>query len=89
VMGLLPCGLVYAALLQALSTSHALDGALSMAAFGLGTAASLVGIGFVSGAITGRLARYSGALVSASVILMGILVTWRGFTGPMAAGRCH
>lgn len=89
VMGLLPCGLVYAALLQAMSTSHPLDGALSMAAFGLGTAASLLGIGLLSGTFTARLGRYSGAMVSISVILLGVLVTWRGLTGSMVAGQCH
>jgi uncharacterized protein len=37
VWGWLPCGMVYAALLLALSTAHPLQGALVMLAFGLGT----------------------------------------------------
>jgi uncharacterized protein len=37
VWGWLPCGMVYAALLLALSTGHPLQGALVMLAFGLGT----------------------------------------------------
>lgn len=37
VWGWLPCGMVYAALLLALSTAHPLQGALVMFAFGLGT----------------------------------------------------
>jgi uncharacterized protein len=37
VWGWMPCGMVYAALLLALSTAHPLQGALVMFAFGLGT----------------------------------------------------
>lgn len=46
-LGLLPCSMVYAALLAAATTQHAMSGALAMAAFGLGTvpALFLVGLG--------------------------------------------
>lgn len=43
--GLLPCGLVYAALGLAATEGSALGGALTMAAFGLGTAPALVLVG--------------------------------------------
>jgi len=43
--GWLPCGLVYSALVLAAAGGHALTGALTMAAFGLGTAPSLLAVG--------------------------------------------
>jgi len=45
VWGWLPCGMVYAVLAWALSTSSALNGALLMAAFGLGTLPMLLAVG--------------------------------------------
>jgi len=58
-LGFLPCGLVYAALLKALETSGALAGALTMLAFGLGTAAALLGMGAISSLAGGWLGRWS------------------------------
>lgn len=43
--GLIPCGFLYAAQLKAAATGHPLTGALSMLAFGLGTAPTMVGVG--------------------------------------------
>ena len=88
-MGFLPCGLVYAALLQAMSTSDPLTGAFSMAAFGSGTALTLLGIGMVSGPLTAKLGRYSSALMSVSVVVLGVIAIWRGWNGPVVPGRCH
>ncbi len=88
-MGLLPCGMVYAALVQAMATSSAWSGAASMALFGVGTSGSLLAIGMLSGTVSGRLGRYSSAAVSLSVIALGAFVIWRGATGPLVAGSCH
>jgi sulfite exporter TauE/SafE len=90
VLGLLPCGLLYAALLQAMTTGSWADGALSMAAFGAGTAPALLGIGFASGPI-GRLFAGRGLRVAAvAVTLVGVLLIWRGVMVPTpAAGAGH
>ncbi|MDX2152354.1 MAG: sulfite exporter TauE/SafE family protein [Bryobacteraceae bacterium] len=88
-MGLLPCGMVYAALVQAMSTSNALAGALSMALFGAGTSASLLAIGLLSGTVSARFGRYSTAVASLSVIALGAIVIWRGATAAMIPGSCH
>lgn len=45
--GLLPCGFVYIALLGASVTQHALDGALFMALFGLGTLPMMFGVSVI------------------------------------------
>lgn len=45
-LGLLPCGIVYGALAAAASTGNAVDGALAMGAFALGTFPGLLAVGF-------------------------------------------
>ena len=78
-LGFLPCGLLYAALLKAMSAGTALAGAASMLAFGLGTAGALVGLGAFSTAITSRLGRWSNVLAAAGVILVGAILMWKGY----------
>jgi len=55
--GLLPCGLVYSVLLAASVSGSAAQGALTMAAFGLGTVPSMLGLGLAGGALLTRLRR--------------------------------
>ncbi|MGA3213986.1 MAG: sulfite exporter TauE/SafE family protein, partial [Terriglobales bacterium] len=64
-LGFLPCGLVYAALLKAMSAGSVLGGALTMLAFGLGTAGALVAIGFFSSVIRGRVFRWGRQMAAA------------------------
>jgi len=51
VWGWLPCGLVYSALAYAAASANIVDGMLSMAAFGLGTAPAMVVGGVFSGSM--------------------------------------
>jgi uncharacterized protein len=53
VLGLLPCGFLYAALAASAASGSPLVGALGMLAFGLGTAPALVAIG-IAGQAAGR-----------------------------------
>jgi sulfite exporter TauE/SafE len=89
VFGFLPCGLVYAALLKAVATGSAVGGALSMMAFGVGTAGALLGIGLFSSVISLRLRRWSGPLTTVSVAAMGIFLLWRGLMVKAPALSCH
>jgi len=57
--GLVPCGMVYTVLIAALTTGRTLDGALLMAAFGLGTLPNLVLMG-TSAAWLSRVRRQPG-----------------------------
>jgi uncharacterized protein len=74
VWGWLPCGMVYVALIAALTTADALHGALVMAAFGLGTLPNLLALSawfkYVANLARGRLLR---ALVAAAIAGMGVL----------------
>ena len=72
--GLLPCGLVYAALGWSLTQPNALAGAAGMLGFGLGTLPAALGSGYLGSRLgraikTGGAARISGALL----IAMGLL----------------
>jgi sulfite exporter TauE/SafE len=87
-LGFLPCGLVYAALLKAVDAGSALGGAASMCAFGLGTAVALLAIGMFSQAITGRLGRHASTLSAISVGLLGAFLLFRGLTAPPMQPGC-
>ena len=80
-LGFLPCGLIYAALLKAVETSGAAAGALTMLAFGLGTAVSLVSIGFASSLFGNRLGRWTNRLAGFSVMLFGLILLLKGLSG--------
>jgi len=77
-LGFMPCGLIYAALFKAMSTGTIFAGALTMIAFGLGTAASLLGIGILSSALNLKIARYGNRLAAVSVLLLGLFLVGRG-----------
>ncbi|MFT4090560.1 MAG: sulfite exporter TauE/SafE family protein [Asticcacaulis sp.] len=53
-LGLLPCGLIFAALMTAATTGNALSGALAMMAFGLGTVPALMGAGLAGQGVFAR-----------------------------------
>ncbi|MFB3813857.1 MAG: sulfite exporter TauE/SafE family protein [Terriglobales bacterium] len=76
--GLLPCGVLYAALLKSAATGSMLQGALSMLAFGAGTASSLLTIGLFCSTLRGRFPRWNAPLVAAGITAMGLLLLWRG-----------
>src|SRR6266536_115904 len=77
-LGLLPCGLVYAAFVRAVATGSPLWGAATMAAFGLGTAGALLAVGVFSSAVRGKLSRWGTTLAAISVTAMGMFLIVRG-----------
>jgi sulfite exporter TauE/SafE len=66
--GWLPCGMVYGMLLAALASQQALDGALLLASFGLGTLPNLVALGLGAQGL-GRLLKKSWLRRVAALIL--------------------
>ena len=85
-LGFLPCGLVYAALGKAMESGAALSGALTMLAFGSGTAVALTAMGVVSSVAGYRLGRWSSRLAAVAVMLFGAILLWRGLAGKPV---CH
>ncbi|MGA9642567.1 MAG: sulfite exporter TauE/SafE family protein [Terriglobales bacterium] len=92
-LGLLPCGLIYAALLRALATGSPLWGAATMAAFGAGTAGALLAVGIFSSALRGTFQRWGTQFAALGVIAMGALLIVRGTMPAFLAGAhahvCH
>ncbi len=77
VWGWLPCGLVYTMLLSTAAKVGPVNGALYMAAFGLGTLPAVV----ATGLLAGRLYRFAGnpymkSVVGLCIILMGLVTLW-------------
>jgi len=87
-LGFLPCGLIYAALLKSVETGSAPAGALTMLAFGLGTSVSLLGMGVASSLAGMGLRSWSDRLAPAGVTLFGAMLLWRGLVAP-GAPLCH
>jgi len=86
ILGFLPCGLIYAALLKALESGAAVSGALTMLAFGLGTAVALFGAGLISSMAGARLGPWSNRIAAGSIMLFGAILLWRGLA---AKAVCH
>ena len=78
VWGWMPCGFVYTVLLIATLQQSAVDGAMTMAAFGLGTAPALLVAGFGAHRLAGWTARPATRRVAGSVLLISALVTLSG-----------
>lgn len=76
--GLLPCGLVFAMLVNAASTQTMYGGALTMVAFGLGTMPTLLGFGLASNAIAPRLRGNLMKVAAVIVLLFGAQAILRG-----------
>lgn len=76
-LGLLPCGLLYAALLAASATGGPAQGAIAMLIFGLGTVPALMAVGVAGQAATRRWQRAIGPLAPilllANAAVLGVL----------------
>ena len=76
--GLLPCGLVYAALFAALSMGSIIGGANYMLFFGLGTIPMLLGLGIFSGFIIPTLRTKLNKMVPYFLAVVAVLLILRG-----------
>jgi sulfite exporter TauE/SafE len=78
ILGFLPCGLIYAAVLRAMATGSPIAGAATMFGFGLGTASALIALGMFSSALRIRLNRWGSQVAAVGITMMGLLLVWRG-----------
>ena len=76
--GLLPCGLVYMALTAAVAQGSIVEGAVVMAAFGVGTLPVMMAVPFAGSLISLRFRRAARRTVPYFVALTGILLVLRG-----------
>jgi uncharacterized protein len=77
--GLLPCGLVYGALLLAIGTGQIMDGMLFMAVFGLGTFPIMLTMGWAGDFISLRWKRSFSKAVPVVMLIMAGLFIFRTF----------
>jgi len=76
--GLLPCGLVFAMLVNAASTQTIWGGALTMIAFGLGTVPTLLGFGLASNLLSAQLRGRLMTVAATIILLFGAQAILRG-----------
>lgn len=76
--GLLPCGLVYMALLGAIAMGNAPEGALFMALFGLGTVPMMTAAVYLGNFAKASVRQKIQAFIPAVLVLIGILFILRG-----------
>ncbi len=76
--GLLPCGLVYIALVGAMATGEPLMGALYMAIFGLGTAPMMSLAIYLGNFVSVKVRNKINKLIPYAVVFVGILFVLRG-----------
>jgi sulfite exporter TauE/SafE len=80
---LLPCGLLYSAFIVAAASGSAVNGAISMGLFGAGIVPALVVVGLVSVFFRLRLRAWGDKLAAATIILMGLMMLFRGLGLPI------
>lgn len=81
ILGLLPCGLVYAAGAKAAASQSMIGGMLTMLLFGLGTFPAMFITGLTAHLISNQLRRYFYRIAALMVILLGIIALLRGLDG--------
>ena len=80
--GWVPCGMVYSALLTAMMQGSALNGAATMAAFGLGTLPTLLGMGLLGTRLRTQMQRRPVRIASGLLVLgFGLLGLLRAANG--------
>jgi uncharacterized protein len=76
-LGLLPCGLLYSAVIAAVARGGALQGAAALALFGLGTAPALLGLSLADHLLSANRALVN-RLSQLFILAMGLWFLWRG-----------
>lgn len=77
-LGLMPCGPLYAMEINAAGTGSIGSGMLTMLAFGLGTVPTLYAFGLVSSTVGHRLPRRLFQIAALVVVLLGVFTLMRG-----------
>jgi len=78
VLGLLPCGFLYSAVVGAVGRGGAIEGASALALFGVGTAPALLGVSIADELLARRRALVN-RLAQVFILAMGLMFLWRAF----------
>lgn len=80
-LGLLPCGLLYSAVVASVALGGPLESAAALAAFGLGTAPALLSLSLADSLLVRHRAAIN-RLSHVFVLVMGMWFLWRGLVPP-------
>ena len=90
---LLPCGMLYAMLAKAATAGSVVDGAMTMAAFGVGMAPALMVLGALSSRLSFRTRIHAERLAAIVIVALGVVMILRGahvpFFSPVVGGHCE
>jgi sulfite exporter TauE/SafE len=76
--GMLPCGMVYVALMNALLGGNPLSSAYAMIAFGVGTLPAMIAVGFAANRISTSVRQKLNKAVPFMLTIVGVLIVLRG-----------
>lgn len=76
--GMLPCGMVYVAMINALLAGNPLSSAGAMAVFGLGTLPAMIAVGFAANRISASVRQKINRAVPYMLTVVGLLIVLRG-----------
>ena len=76
--GLLPCGMVYAALLNSVLAGNLIGSASAMIAFGIGTLPAMIAVGFAANRIDAKMRQKFSKIVPYLLTVVGLLIAIRG-----------
>ncbi len=79
-LGLLPCGLLYSALIAAVARGGPVEGAVALALFGIGTAPALLGVSLAD-ELLARHRAFVNRLSQVFLLVMGAWFLWSGVSG--------
>jgi len=79
-LGLLPCGLLYSAVIAAVARGGPIEGAVALALFGVGTAPALLGVSLANELLVVNRA-WVNRLSQCFLLAMGISFLWKGIFG--------
>jgi uncharacterized protein len=87
--GLLPCGLVYAAVTAAAALGGPLDAAIFMIGFGLGTVPALIALSFSARRAPARVHTWLRRAMPVVLTAVAVLLISRGLSDPAVASACR
>ena len=76
--GLLPCGMVFIALINALLTGEVLASSMAMIAFGIGTLPAMIAVIYMINKITTKMRQRMSSFVPYLLTIVGLLIILRG-----------
>ena len=89
ILGLIPCGMVYAVLVKAVATGSLMSAALTMLVFGIGTFPALFFAGYFSHLLNHKYRAYIYKAAGLLILILGAMATVKGLQGLLGMAPHH